>query len=369
MTSNLPRWMWWIAGLFLLCWFIFAVRGILLPFVVGLAIAYLLDPVADYLERWRVPRWLATTLVLVLFFGLAAALLFAMTPILRDQINGFARALPGYVDQLRPFVMQLIDQAGGQARAQELVERSGSQIAQWGAQQVGVLLASGLALFNLLTLVLISPVVAFYLLRDWDKLIARVDSWLPRHYEPTIRMLLGQADGALSGFVRGQFLVCLCLAALYAIGWSLLGLNYSLILGLIAGMLAFVPFAGPFFGAGLAVLVAIGQFGGDYMQIGLVYGVFIVVQVIEGSVLTPNLIGERVGLHPAWVLFAVFAGGEMMGVVGIFLAVPVAAVVAVVARWAVDRYLDSPLYGTSVPPPEPPLSPPSSPSQPPVDTP
>jgi predicted PurR-regulated permease PerM len=156
-------------------------------------------------------------------------------------------------------------------------------------------------------------------------------------------MLLAQADEALSGFVRGQFLVCICLAVLYAIGWGLVGLDYAVVLALLAGLLGFVPFVGPAIGVGLSILVAIGQFGLD-LRVGLVAAVFVVVQSIEGSVLTPNLIGNRIGLHPVWVLFAVFAGGELMGIVGIFLAVPIAAVTGVLARWLLVQYLGSRLY-------------------------
>lgn len=344
MTTAPPRWLWIGLATILLVAFVVAVRGILLPFLVGLAVAYLLDPIADRLEAWRMQRWLATVASIFLFFGLMVAVLVAIAPMLRDQIVGFATALPGYIDRIRPLVMDLIAEAGGQERAKELVQQSSGQLIEWVGSHAADLLASGFAFFNLLTLLLIAPVVAFYMLRDWDQMVGQVLSWLPRRHLPTILTLLRDMDYALSGFVRGQFLVCLALAALYAIGWSLLGLNYALILGLVAGLLAFIPLAGPFFGSLLALLVAVGQFGTDYLQIALVYGVFVVVQVIEGSVLTPNLIGNRVGLHPVWVIFAIFAGGEMMGLVGIFLAVPIAAVVAVLSRWLLHRYLQSRLY-------------------------
>lgn len=216
---------------------------------------------------------------------------------------------------------------------------------------LGGIIAGGLAFFNIITLVVVAPVVAFYLLRDWDTVTSRLSSWWPRRYDATIRDLLAQSDEALSGFVRGQFLVCICLAVLYAIGWGAIGLDYFIVLALLAGLLGFVPFVGPFFGVAMSVLVAIGQFGIDPTRIGLVLAVFGVVQVIEGSVLTPNLIGNRIGLHPVWVLFAIFAGGELMGVVGIFLAVPIAAVTGVVARWLLTQYLGSRLYKSESPPP------------------
>ena len=347
MASSPPRWIWFALGVLLFLAFFVSISGILLPFVVGLAVAYLLDPVADRMEALRLPRWLATSIAIVAFFGLMIGVFIAIAPMLRDQVVGFATALPGYIAKVRPLILGLIDEAGGTARAQTLVEQSSGKLMEWVGAHMGQVLASGIAFFNVLTLILISPVVAFYLLRDWDTIVARFTLLLPRQQLSTITSLLRDMDYALSGFVRGQFLVCMALAVLYAFGWSLLGLNYALVLGLIAGLLAFVPLAGPFFASALAVLVALGQFGTDWFKVALVYVVFVIVQGIEGSVLTPNLIGNRVGLHPVWVIFAIFAGGEMLGVVGIFLAVPVAAVVAVLSRWLIQRYLASRLYDSS----------------------
>lgn len=344
MTSSPPRWIWLALGVLIFLAFFVSISGILLPFVVGLAVAYLLDPVADRMEVLRIPRWLATSIAIVVFFGLVIGVFIAISPMLRDQVMGFANALPGYIAKVRPLILGLIDEAGGTERAQTLVEQSSGKLMEWVAAHMGQVLASGIALFNLFTLILISPVVAFYLLRDWDNIVVRMKALLPRQHLATIDTLLADMDYALSGFVRGQFLVCMALAVLYAFGWSLLGLNYALVLGLIAGLLAFVPLAGPFFASALAVLVALGQFGTDWVKVGLVYVVFVIVQGIEGSILTPNLIGNRVGLHPVWVIFAIFAGGELLGVVGIFLAVPVAAVVAVLSRWLLQRYQASRLY-------------------------
>ncbi|HEY4548400.1 MAG TPA: AI-2E family transporter [Pedomonas sp.] len=355
MASSPPRWIWFALGVLLFLAFFVSISGVLLPFVVGLAVAYLLDPVADRMEALKMPRWLATSIAIVAFFGLVIGVFIAISPMLRDQVVGFANALPGYIAKVRPLILGLIDEAGGTERAQNLVNQSSGKLMEWIAAHMGQVLASGIALFNLFTLILISPVVAFYLLRDWDIVVARIRTLLPRQHLPTIETLLRDMDYALSGFVRGQFLVCMALAVLYAFGWSLLGLNYALVLGLIAGLLAFVPLAGPFFASALAVLVALGQFGTDWVKVGLVYVVFVIVQGIEGSILTPNLIGNRVGLHPVWVIFAIFAGGELLGVVGIFLAVPVAAVVAVLSRWLIQRYLSSRLYDdgtTPVPSPE-----------------
>jgi predicted PurR-regulated permease PerM len=340
-----PRWFWWLLAIIGLIWFVSAIKSILLPFVVGLAIAYLLDPVTDRLEARKWPRWLATTLVLIVFFASILSIGFLIAPILQDQIGGIVRNLPRYIEQVRPFVMKLVAQAGGVENAKEILGSNTGKIVEFATKHIMEVIAGGLALFNFLSLVLISPVVAFYLLRDWDHLMARLDAWLPRSAEPTVKRLLGEADVALSGFVRGQTLVCLSLGVMYAIGWSLLGLQYGLLLGMLVGVLAFVPTVGPTFGMLLAMIIAIGQWGtAEPLKILGVFGVFLLTQAIEGGVLTPKLIGEKVGLHPVWVLFAVFAGATLMGFVGVFIAVPVAAVVAVVGRYLLERYLQSRYY-------------------------
>lgn len=340
-SDRMPRWLLWIGGLALLFLFIYGIRGALLPFVLGLAIAYLLDPAVDKLETWKVPRWLATVLVLVIFFAALTSVGFLLAPILSDQITGIIRSLPRYIEQVRPFVMKFIENTGQNADAQKLVQEAGAKAFTWISDSLGSVLAGGLQLFHVVTLLLISPVVAFYMLRDWDITKAHIDDWLPRAHEPMIKHLLKESDTALAGFVRGQLTLCLVIAILYAVCWSMLGLQYGLLLGILTGILAFVPTVGQLLGTVLAVIIAITQFGGNVPHILLVGGVYVLAQLLETAILVPKLVGEKVGLHPVWVLFAVFAGGELMGMVGIFIAVPVAAVLAVVARWALQQYLES----------------------------
>jgi predicted PurR-regulated permease PerM len=191
----------------------------------------------------------------------------------------------------------------------------------------------------------VTPVVAYYLLRDWRGILAEIETWWPRRQLPMIKSVLADSNAALSGFVRGQSLVCLTLAVFYAVGWSLVGLQYGVVLGILAGILGFVPFLGVLFAVSMSVIVALGQWGFDWVQIGLVIGVFVIGQALESSVLTPNLIGNRIGLHPVWVLFAVFAGGQVAGLAGVFLAVPVAAVLGVIVRRALAHYRQSYFYG------------------------
>ncbi len=327
--------------------FIYLTKAILLPFVAGLAIAYLLDPLADKLETWNFPRWLAATTILCLFFLGITGLFIGITPIVKTQITGIMRNAPQYLENIQPLIDGFITDISGTLGVKVGKEDSSliSQITQQNIERIasfiGGFLSQGMALFNLLSLLLISPVVAFFLLRDWDLLVAKVNGWLPKKKAPTIRIIASDIDRALAGFVRGQTMVSLSMAILYAIGWSLAGLNFGIFLGLLAGILAYVPFLGALVAAALAVLVGIGQFGGDFSQIWPIVGVFIIVQTIEAAFLTPKFIGDRVGLHPVWVLFAIFAGSEIMGFVGVLIALPVAAAIGVLVRFIIDQYLES----------------------------
>ncbi len=325
-------------------------RAVLGPFLAGFIIAYLLDPLALRLEARGVPRWAAASLTLLLFIAAAVGLIVAVAPIVQAQIGQLVDALPRLTREVQPMLARLVRRAGGASQQKALVGDVTARAVGWLTASAGAVIAGTFAFFNVLTLVVIAPIVAFYLLRDWQPLTARLDSWWPRRHLPTIRLLLGQSDAALSGFIRGQFLVCCALAVLYAVGWSLVGLDYAIVLALLAGVLGFVPFVGPLFCVGMSLLVGLGQFGPDPLQLGLVFGVFVVVQTIEGAVLTPNLIGDRIGLHPVWVLFSVFAGAELAGLVGVFLAVPVAAVIGVFTRWMLARYLKSRFYADGAPP-------------------
>ena len=347
------RWGWLLVALATLLFF-YSARAILGPFLAGFVIAYLLDPVTDRLVRRGVSRWLATTLVLSLFLAAIAGLVLATAPIVQAQFEQLIVSLPTIIDSVRPWIDEWGRRTGTPVSASAVPTQLIERALAWLTGLAGGILAGGLAFFNILSLVVVAPVVAFYLLRDWNTVTGRIANWWPRRYDATIRDLLAQADGALSGFVRGQFIVCICLAVLYAIGWGAIGLDYFIVLALLAGLLGFVPFVGPFFGVAMSVLVAIGQYGLDPTMIGLVLLVFVIVQIIEGSVLTPNLIGNRIGLHPVWVLFAIFAGGELMGVVGIFLAVPIAAVTGVLARWLLTQYLGSRFYRIEAAPQQPP---------------
>lgn len=324
--------------------FAYFTRGILTPFLAGFAVGYLLDPVADRLEARGVDRGLAAGAIIVCVFLVAAGALAALWPMLQTQIVGLIRALPEAVAALqsgfRSAMLALAEEFGADVRqgAEGLVSSTMEDVLAGTGAMVQSLFAGGLAVFNLFALLLIAPVVAFYLLRDYDHLMARLRSLLPPRQKPAIVETVGEIDRVLAGFVRGQLLVALIMGVLYATGWSAIGLDYGLILGLLAGAMAIIPFVGMLAAAMLAVAVGFGQWGLDPVNLGLVAGVWLVVQTLEGTVLTPRLLGRHVGLHPVWVLFAIFAGGEIAGFVGVLLAVPAAAVVKVLVQRSFAHY-------------------------------
>jgi len=342
-------WFWaGIAAVFLGCLYLF--QDVLLPFVVGMAVAYLLDPAADKLESWGCSRTLATSLITGVFFLLVIAVLVLVLPLIQEQLVDLLARLPDTVAAMRdwaePLLERLRERLPG-ADIQALGGKAGDIVGKalgWLGDLAGGLWRGGMAAFNLLTLFLITPLVAFYLLRDWDRVVARVDSWLPRAQADTIRAQAAKVDATLSGFVRGVFSVCVILAIFYAVGLSLIGLRSGAIIGIIAGLLSFVPFFGALVGAVLSVGMALIQFS-DWLPIVLTAAVFVVGQVAEGNFLTPKLVGDRVGLHPLWVIFALMAGGAVLGFVGVLLAVPAAAVVGVLVRFGIERYKASAYYG------------------------
>ncbi|WP_191253188.1 AI-2E family transporter [Kordiimonas sediminis] len=326
--------------------FFYLTKGILLPFLAGLAVAYFLDPVADKLEEKGVSRSIATVLVLLFFFLIIVGVFLAMWPIIQSQIAGAIIAIPKALAAIRPWFTETATAFAErfnltlETDIDQILSQYSGTLLDRAKDATGSILRGGLAFFSLLSLLIISPVVAFYMLRDWDLMVAKANSWLPPKNAGIIREQLKLVDEVLAGFVRGQVLVSLAMGTLYAIGWSLVGLDFGLLLGVLAGVLAFVPFVGSLFAVFIALLIGLGQWGADPLQLGLVLGVFGIVQVIESAFLTPKFVGERIGLHPVWVLFSVFAGGELMGFVGVLLALPAAAAIAVLVRFVIDRYLE-----------------------------
>ncbi|WP_244651042.1 AI-2E family transporter [Rhizobium sp. CFBP 8762] len=340
----------WLAFLVGVIVFFTVFSSILLPFIAGMALAYFLDPVADWLERRGLNRLMATIVILVSFIVLFALALMIVIPLLAQQAADFLEKLPTYIVELQ----DLITRSGPTVLPEWVtnqmatIKQNSSRLLTEGAGFLGTLLGkiwnSGVALLDIISLFIVTPVVAFYLLLDWDRMVGKVDSWVPRRQVDNVRQIAREMDHAIAGFVRGQGSLCLILGVYYALGLSLVGLNFGLLIGLFAGFISFIPYIGSTIGLVLAVGVALVQFWPEYWSIALVAVVFFSGQFLEGNVLQPKLVGSRVGLHPVWLMFALFAFGALFGFIGVLIAVPAAAAVGVLVRFFLQRYLDSELY-------------------------
>jgi predicted PurR-regulated permease PerM len=340
-----------LAGVLLAVWlFLNLFAAILLPFVMAAGLAYFLDPPTSRLSRTGVPRGLAT--LLMILGVVAACLLFALLlyPLLVSQIGLLVARVPTYVTGFRVWagdvVAHLQERLGAEyvdGRLRDLAAGQAGAMLGFLARALSGIVGSGFALFNVLSLAVVTPVVAFYLLRDWPRAMARIDSWLPRRYAGVLRAQAREVDRILAAWLRGQALCCVLLAAFYAVGLSLAGLDLGLIVGISAGLLSFIPYVGSITGGVASIGLAFAQFP-DWRGVVVVACVFVAGQVVEGYVIYPRFLGDRVELHAVWVIFALFAGAATFGFLGVLLAVPVAAALGVLARFWLRRYLASPLY-------------------------
>jgi predicted PurR-regulated permease PerM len=339
----------WIAALVVVLLALWLLSPILLPFVAGLALAYLLTPVTDRLERHGVHRLAAALLIITLVVLIFVYIILLVLPILAGQLASFIGAIPGYVgklqgllnDQSRPWVQKLL---GAGFNPEKSISDLVTQGVGWLTTFLQSLWSGGRALVSLFSLIVITPVVAFYLIYDWHRMIENVDRWIPRRQRETVHALVREIDGAIAGFLRGQTAVCLILGSFYAAALTVSGLNFGLLIGLISGIITFIPYVGSMTGLVLAVGVAVAQFWPDWAPVLTVLVIFLFGQFVEGYLLAPKLVGENVGLHPVWVIFALLAFGYLFGFVGLLVAVPLAATIGVLARFALRRYLRSPLY-------------------------
>lgn len=335
---------WSVAALIfvLIFWYL---GNVLLPFVLGGAVAYFLDPVADRLERAGASRVAAVTIITVSAVLVFLMLALLVIPTLVQQMIDLFKFAPTLARQAQSFLSErfpsLMDE--GSALHQSL-QSLGDLLRSKSAGVLNTVLSSALSLVNVVMLLVIVPVVSVYLLLDWDKMIARISQLLPLDHAPTVRKLAREIDRTLAAFIRGMGTVCLILGTYYAIALMLVGLQFGLVVGAIAGLITFIPYVGALVGGALAIGLALFQFWGDWLSIGLVAGIFMLGQVLEGNFLTPKLVGSSVGLHPVWLLLALSVFGTLFGFVGMLVAVPVAAAIGVVARFFTGRYLDSRLY-------------------------
>jgi len=339
----------WTAGFVVFVILLVIFRGVLLPFVLGMAIAYFLDPVADRLQARGFSRTLAASFILFMFFLATVLACIAVVPPLQAQIVGLLRTLPDMIESLRGRLQPLAEQFWeglSEEQAAELRDAAGGYAAgavKWFGGLLSGLWSGGVALLDILSLFVITPVVAFYLLRDWDRIVAHVDSLLPQKSAPTIRRLAAEIDRMMASFLRGQATVCLILGVFYAVGLTLTGLKFGLLIGLGAGFVSFIPYVGATSGFLVGMGVALVQFS-DWLPIAMVGLVFVLGQVLESYFLTPKLVGDSIGLHPVWLLFALMAGGSLLGFTGVLVAVPVAAALGVLIRYWIGEYRESELY-------------------------
>ncbi len=335
---------WGIATAFFLV-ALWVLGDVILPFLLGGAIAYLLDPIADWLERVGLNRVMATiaiTLFAAVIFVLAALL---VIPTLVQQMIGLFETAPKLVQQFSAFLTERFPELlDSESRISKSLASIVETLRSKGGEVLNTILNSAAGIVNVVVLLVLVPVITFYLLIDWDRMISRLNELLPRDHAPTIRELARDIDRTLASFIRGQGTVCLILGTFYAVALMAVGLQFGLVVGAVAGLLTFIPYVGALFGGALAIGLALFQFWGEWLWIAAVAGIFFLGQFLEGNVLTPKLVGGSVGLHPVWLIFALSAFGALFGFVGMLVAVPVAASLGVITRFAISRYKNSLLY-------------------------
>ena len=348
----------WGGALAVLLLALWALGNQMMPFILGAAVAYLLDPVADRLERLGLSRTLAVVVITLVGVLIMVAVVLMLVPVLVRQTTQLVNTAPQMAEQLQQFLMSRFPQVFAEgSTVNTALTNVGQRVSESGMQVVSTVLGSVMGVFSLLALVVIVPVVAFYLLLDWDSMVARLDELLPREHADTIRGLARDIDRALSGFVRGQGLVILILGTFYSVGLGLVGLPFGVAIGALAASLSFIPYVGVLIGGATAIGVALFSFWGEPVWIGAVVAIFAAGQFIEGNFLQPKIVGGSVGVHPVWLMLALTVFGTMFGFVGLLVAVPIAAALGVLVRYAVGRYKESALYtGRKVPaPPAPPM--------------
>ncbi|TGD44155.1 AI-2E family transporter [Pseudotabrizicola sediminis] len=319
--------------------------NVLVPFLVGGAMAYFLDPVADRLERLGLSRVTATAVITLMMFLVVVLLVLAVIPSLIQQTSALVNAAPEISRNLQAFLTERFPALSDETSImRQTLADIGNFIQSKGGDLAQGVLTSAMSVLSAVVFIVVVPVVAFYLLLDWDKMVARVDAMIPRDHVTTVRRLAREIDGVLAGFVRGQLTVCLILGAYYSVALMLAGLQFGLVVGAIAGAVTFIPYVGAIIGGILAIGLALFQFWGDWVAIGIVAAIFAFGQFIEGNVLTPKLVGSSVGLHPVWLLLALSAFGSLLGFAGMLIAVPVAASLGVLLRFAISQYQNSVLY-------------------------
>ena len=343
------NWIFWSFLFIIFCATIYILKSVILPFAAGIILGYLFAPWASFLERKGINRTLATLLVMIITILIFVPIAGILISIINEQLSHFLTVLPHYISafikKIEPIMIDLQDRFPSFD-----IEKTRTYIRSTLTDNIKILgvilkgvLSKGFAFFNLLSLILITPVVTFYMLRDWNCFVAKVDSLLPRKSKKNIRQQAKEIDKALAGFIRGQVSVCFLLGCFYALGLYLVGMDLGLVIGFLAGILSFIPYVGSITGFVLSIILAMAQFGNIASVISVIV-VFALGQFLEGNFLTPKLVGDNIGLHPVWIMFALLAGSVLLGFLGLLIAVPAAAIIGVVVRHAINNYKHSNLY-------------------------
>lgn len=340
----------WVGFTVVVILLIWLFRPILLPFIIGIALAYILNPAVNFVQRSGISRGWASVIVLLAVLGLIVGIFLVITPLVVTQFSGLLARLPGYVAGLQQLVQSVAPQLNdwlGPDRAAQL-QASLGQFLGSGVEFIGSLTGqiaqSGLTVINTILVLFLTPVIAFYLLLDWEGMIRGIDDLLPREHRREVRTVLDQIDRSMAGVIRGQGGIMLVLCVYYATALSLTGLNFGLVIGLLTGLLSFVPFLGFITGFVLSMGIAAVQFSPNWLFVGIVFIVYAIGQFLEANVLYPRLVGGSININPVWLMFALFAFAFLFGVVGLLLAVPLAAITATLIRYALRRYKESALY-------------------------
>ena len=333
----------WLIAIALVGCLLYLLAPVLTPFVAAALLAYIGDPLADRLQELRLPRTLAVVAVFILTFLMLGLLVLLVGPFIGTQVGALLNALPDIVIRFEqvwlPNIAELLNlELGDDVGFGAFIARYGDMAGSWGTKVLVSLTQSGGAVAAAVLSLFLVPILTFYLLRDWDTILAHLGALIPTDQRDTVVSLAKDTDEVLGAFLRGQILVMLALSIIYSVGLGLVGLKFAIAIGVVSGLVSFVPYLGFVFGITLASLTVVLEPEPLWRLVGVV-ATFSIAQMLEGSFLTPKLVGDRIGLHPVLIIFAVAAGGQLFGFFGILLALPAAAVLSVLVRFAYDRYL------------------------------
>lgn len=337
----IKREVWWWGSAAVILGLLYSLGSILLPFLLGGIGAYAFNKTVVFLEKYRVPRAVSSAFVVLGLILLITLFLIVAVPYLQQQLFYFAVAMPATMDrfflEIKPFLDTLSEQIGTPIDAKKQLMGHVGGALSWGAQLISNIISSSMALATIVSLVFLTPVILFYLLKDWERLVGAVDRHLPKSFQPVVRSSARRVDETLSAYARGQALVCLVLMLLYGTALWAIGLPQGFFVGILTGFLAFIPYVGMLIGMLTSLALCLTQFSTTLLW--SVFIIFFVVNLIESNFISPRLIGERIGLHPVWIIFALLAGGTWLGFLGVLIALPAAAVISVVVRMLLEMYI------------------------------